>query len=262
MLHHERRRGGILSRKLSIVFSCYRSTRSTQVLGPKYHPLKAGAWRHASPLGDGWVSPPPHTEEQSTSNRHYTRRDTGESGGIDGDSETGGGVVESRQAGRNSVALFMMMGSALQPVSRVPAGNVLALAGLEGMVNKCATLTDTPECPAMRVVTLQVSFPQGNYAAQARPFICCVYQVNFRSHRLIAHRFLGSTGMPNVRRNVLRLSSNGRVLRLRRAKYVFLLVLSAGAFRPTWLLSSYVFSRSNNVPCMSAILESALVVER
>lgn len=51
----------------------------------------------------------------------------------------------------------MMMGAALHPVSRVPAGNVLALAGLEGRVNKCATLSDTPECPAMVAVTLQVS---------------------------------------------------------------------------------------------------------
>ena len=50
----------------------------------------------------------------------------------------------------------MMMGAALQPVSSVPAGNVLALAGLEGRVNKCATLSDVPECPAMRAVTLQV----------------------------------------------------------------------------------------------------------
>ena len=54
------------------------------------------------------------------------------------------------------MALFMMMGAALQPVSTVPAGNVLALAGLEGRVNKCATLSDVPECPAMRAVTLQV----------------------------------------------------------------------------------------------------------
>lgn len=53
------------------------------------------------------------------------------------------------------MALFMMMGAALQPVARVPAGNVLALAGLEGRVNKCATLSDTPACPAMRAVTLQ-----------------------------------------------------------------------------------------------------------
>lgn len=55
-----------------------------------------------------------------------------------------------------NIALYMMMGAALHPVSKVPAGNILALAGLEGRVNKCATLSDTPECPAMVAVTLQV----------------------------------------------------------------------------------------------------------
>lgn len=79
------------------------------------------------------------------------------------------------------MALFMMMGAALQPVSSVPAGNVLALAGLEGRVNKCATLSDVPECPAMRAVTLQVgrgwiskyrieSFDTSKYTSKYRIF--------------------------------------------------------------------------------------------
>lgn len=115
-----------------------------QILGPKYHPLKPGAWRHASPVGD-WVSPSPDADVPSAEDsaashhlkRHYFRR-------------TG-----TKRSGAN-IALFMMMGASLQPVSRVPAGNVLAVAGLEGRVNKCATLSDTPACPAMRAVTLQV----------------------------------------------------------------------------------------------------------
>lgn len=70
----------------------------------------------------------------------------------------GGGDDKEREGcrGRDNVALFMMMGSSLQPVERVPAGNVLALAGLEGKINKCATLSDTAGCPAMGGVTLQV----------------------------------------------------------------------------------------------------------
>ncbi|CAM9979212.1 unnamed protein product, partial [Hapterophycus canaliculatus] len=73
---------------------------------------------------------------------------------------------EEGQGGGGHVALFMMMGAALQPVARVPAGNVLALAGLEGKVNKCATLSDTPECPAMRAVTLQAK-PMVRVAVEA-----------------------------------------------------------------------------------------------
>lgn len=68
--------------------------------------------------------------------------------------------------GGGNLALYMMMGAALQPVARVPAGNVLALAGLEGRVNKCATLSDTPECPAMRAVTLQAK-PMVRVAVEA-----------------------------------------------------------------------------------------------
>ena len=162
-----------------------------QILGPKYHPLKPGAWTHASPLGDAWTSPDPaHADPNATaavaageeppasSKRHFTRRarkdDTAVKKGGMGDgsgdnagtSDSGGGGGSSREAAGGNVALFMMMGAALQPVARVPAGNVLALAGLEGRVNKCATLSDTPECPAMRAVTLQAK-PMVRVAVEA-----------------------------------------------------------------------------------------------
>lgn len=163
-----------------------------QILGPKYHPLKPGAWTHASPLGDDWTSPDPaHAdltaaaaaaageEPPASSKRHFTRRarkdDTAVkeggmgdgSGDIAGTGDSGGGGGgSSREAAGGNVALFMMMGAALQPVARVPAGNVLALAGLEGRVNKCATLSDTPECPAMRAVTLQAK-PMVRVAVEA-----------------------------------------------------------------------------------------------
>eukprot|EP00752_Nemacystus_decipiens_P007824 g6989.t1 len=167
------------------------------ILGPKYHPLKTGAWTHASPLGDDWISPDPGYADPTaaaaaaaatapvgektpaSSKRHFTRRsrgdDTAAASGETGDGasgETGTGAIggggggRSREKASGNVALFMMMGAALQPVARVPAGNVLALAGLEGRVNKCATLSDTPECPAMRAVTLQAK-PMVRVAVEA-----------------------------------------------------------------------------------------------
>jgi hypothetical protein len=37
------------------------------------------------------------------------------------------------------------------------AGNVLAVAGLEGYVQKCATLSTSTACPALTAITLQAS---------------------------------------------------------------------------------------------------------
>jgi hypothetical protein len=37
------------------------------------------------------------------------------------------------------------------------AGNVLAVAGLEGYVQKCATLSTSVACPALTAITLQAS---------------------------------------------------------------------------------------------------------
>ncbi|CAB1115634.1 unnamed protein product [Ectocarpus sp. CCAP 1310/34] len=159
------------------------------VLGPKYHPLKQGAWTHASPLGNDWTPPDAVRgdpagatgQKDRPPNRLFTRRrrpgdDVTTHGEIAADSNSsndddgGSGRPSSwRQEGRgidDNLALFMMMGAALQPVARVPAGNVLALAGLEGRVNKCATLSDTAECPAMRAVTLQAK-PMVRVAVEA-----------------------------------------------------------------------------------------------
>ncbi|CAM9562452.1 unnamed protein product [Chrysoparadoxa australica] len=81
-----------------------------------------------------------------------------------------------------TVSLFMMMGSSLHPgmlnvhlipsltqsltscllsyllpspVDSVPAGNVLAIAGLENVVHKSATLSSTLSCPALRPLIFQ-----------------------------------------------------------------------------------------------------------
>ncbi len=54
------------------------------------------------------------------------------------------------------LALFVMMGEELLPVSRVPAGNILGIAGLEGHVAKFCTLSSTLYCPALRPITLQL----------------------------------------------------------------------------------------------------------
>lgn len=44
--------------------------------------------------------------------------------------------------------MYLMMGRELETVSEVPAGNIVALAGLQDLVLKSATLADTPMCPA------------------------------------------------------------------------------------------------------------------
>ncbi len=54
------------------------------------------------------------------------------------------------------LALFVMMGDELVPVSRVPAGNILGIAGLESYVTKFCTLSSTLYCPALKPITLQL----------------------------------------------------------------------------------------------------------
>ena len=59
-------------------------------------------------------------------------------------------------SGEGTLGLFMMMGTSMLPVPFVPAGNLVAIAGLEGLVVKSATLSSTLACPALRAMTLQV----------------------------------------------------------------------------------------------------------
>lgn len=54
------------------------------------------------------------------------------------------------------LCLYMMMGTSLTPVPHVPAGNLVAILGLDGLVLKSATLTSTLACPALTAMTLQV----------------------------------------------------------------------------------------------------------
>lgn len=58
-------------------------------------------------------------------------------------------------SGDGPLGLFMMMGTSLTPLPYVPAGNLVAIAGLEGLVVKSATLSSTLACPALRAMTLQ-----------------------------------------------------------------------------------------------------------
>ncbi|KAG2439846.1 hypothetical protein HYH02_010478 [Chlamydomonas schloesseri] len=61
---------------------------------------------------------------------------------------------------RQSVVLggvFMMMGRALERVDKVPAGNVLAIAGLEAAVLKSATLASTPACRPLAPLMFQAA---------------------------------------------------------------------------------------------------------
>ncbi|KAG2443951.1 hypothetical protein HXX76_002290 [Chlamydomonas incerta] len=66
----------------------------------------------------------------------------------------------SPAAQRQSVVLgglYMMMGRALERVDKVPAGNVLAMAGLEAAVLKSATLASTPACRPLAPLMFQAA---------------------------------------------------------------------------------------------------------
>lgn len=52
-------------------------------------------------------------------------------------------------------ALYLMMGRALERLSAAPAGNVVAIGGLEEAVLKSATLTTTPAAPPLEPVEHQ-----------------------------------------------------------------------------------------------------------
>merc|ERR1719347_716572 len=54
--------------------------------------------------------------------------------------------------------LYLLLGRDLEPVSRVPAGNVVGIAGLQASVLKSATLSSSPWCPAF-VPLVQSSVP-------------------------------------------------------------------------------------------------------
>jgi ribosome assembly protein 1 len=53
-------------------------------------------------------------------------------------------------------AAYLMMGTGLERLATVPAGNVLALEGFEDAILKTATLSSTPACPPMAAMTFQV----------------------------------------------------------------------------------------------------------
>ncbi|KAG2498450.1 hypothetical protein HYH03_003706 [Edaphochlamys debaryana] len=53
--------------------------------------------------------------------------------------------------------LYMMMGRALERVEQVPAGNVLAIAGLDPAVLKSATLASTPACRPLAPLMFQAA---------------------------------------------------------------------------------------------------------
>ncbi|CAI5477403.1 unnamed protein product [Closterium sp. Yama58-4] len=54
-------------------------------------------------------------------------------------------------------ALFMMMGQGLQPISSVPAGNCVAIKGLEACILKSATVASTPYCQPFSSMVFQAA---------------------------------------------------------------------------------------------------------
>lgn len=66
--------------------------------------------------------------------------------------------------------LFLMMGTGLERLSCVPAGNILALEGFEDTILKTATLCSSPACPPMAPMTFQViTFPLPSASAAPSP---------------------------------------------------------------------------------------------
>jgi ribosome assembly protein 1 len=63
--------------------------------------------------------------------------------------------VSQSEEPRSGLALFMMMGAGLAPLASVPAGNVVGIVGLEGIIAKSATLSSNLSCPALRAISLQ-----------------------------------------------------------------------------------------------------------
>lgn len=65
---------------------------------------------------------------------------------------------DTRTACRQTVqvtGLYLMMGRALERLSAAPAGNVVAIGGLEEAVLKSATITTTPAAPPLAPVEHQ-----------------------------------------------------------------------------------------------------------
>ncbi len=64
----------------------------------------------------------------------------------------------SRHVAKFTVSdLYLMMGRELELVEEVPAGNIAAIGGLEGLVHKSATLTTELHCPAFSAMFMQTS---------------------------------------------------------------------------------------------------------
>jgi len=73
--------------------------------------------------------------------------------------DAGGDIQENCHVTRATVgSLYMLLGRDLEQVEKVPAGNVLGIAGLSSSVLKSATLSTTPWCPPF-VPVIQSSVP-------------------------------------------------------------------------------------------------------
>lgn len=53
--------------------------------------------------------------------------------------------------------IYLMMGREFQILDEAPSGNILAIGGLEGLVIKSATLSNTIYCPSFSDMYMQVT---------------------------------------------------------------------------------------------------------
>ena len=53
--------------------------------------------------------------------------------------------------------IYLMMGRELQPMDEVPSGNIIAIGGLERIVLKSATLSNSIFCPSFTDMFMQTT---------------------------------------------------------------------------------------------------------
>lgn len=54
-------------------------------------------------------------------------------------------------------SLYLMMGRGLERLTAVPAGNILAIGGLQDVILKSATVSSTPACPPLAPMLFQAA---------------------------------------------------------------------------------------------------------
>ena len=80
---------------------------------------------------------------------------------IDMNGEPPSCMTSVKKVPNNSFGMYICLGPSVFPVEEVPAGNIVGIIGLEGLVLKTATISSTWACNPMKAITFQ-----------AKPMVC------------------------------------------------------------------------------------------